>query len=179
LLEILRKLSGRAGINSRRFFSSVTALTLPSGRDRHVDDRPQPRTGALKWSAPHLNPQLSSSERSVLVLRPTDPSLLYSATNNDAMNMAITPLLTLAAIAARLNVDLHRVTYAVRKFGILETQRAGVIRLFREEQVREISRAVEATSRTLISSRSRGCRVASGATTTRTAVGEGCSDECR
>ena len=56
-------------------------------------------------------------------------------------------MLTLGDIAKELNVPRARVTYAVEKCNIRERGRAGILRIFSEDQVNVI-RAALATVRT-------------------------------
>jgi len=55
-------------------------------------------------------------------------------------------LKTTSEIAAELNVPRHVVNYATQRYGIVETQRAGIIRLFNVHAVESIKRAVQRTT---------------------------------
>ena len=51
-------------------------------------------------------------------------------------------LQTIGEIAATLECPAHRVDYAIRRHGIRETRRAGIIRLFDAASVERIERAI-------------------------------------
>ncbi len=51
-------------------------------------------------------------------------------------------LLTVGDIASRLGIPAARVDYALRTYRIKETQRAGIIRLFDDDSVSQIERAL-------------------------------------
>ena len=51
-------------------------------------------------------------------------------------------LLTIGQIAARLGVPTHRVDYAVRTYSIKPIARAGILRVFSEDQIGRIAAAV-------------------------------------
>lgn len=56
-------------------------------------------------------------------------------------------LKTTGQIATNLNVPRHVVEYAVQRYRIIESQRAGIIRLFNEDATEAIRRAVLRTAR--------------------------------
>ena len=53
-----------------------------------------------------------------------------------------TQLYTLGELARRLNVPANRLDYAIRRYGIEPATRAGILRLFSEEQIEQIASAV-------------------------------------
>lgn len=59
----------------------------------------------------------------------------------------INELLTLTEIARRLNEVPHRVRYAIERYPVQPVQRAGIIRLFSEDQLPQIESALRRTHR--------------------------------
>lgn len=52
------------------------------------------------------------------------------------------PLLTLGDIARRLNASSHRVKYAIEQYHIAPRMRAGIIRLWLEEDIARVASAL-------------------------------------
>jgi hypothetical protein len=55
-------------------------------------------------------------------------------------------LMTIGQIAQSLRIPTHRVKYAIDRYRIPETQRAGIIRLFDTHAVESVKRAVQRTT---------------------------------
>lgn len=53
-----------------------------------------------------------------------------------------THLYTLGELARRLNVQANRLDYAIRRYGIEPVARAGILRLFSEDQIEQIASAI-------------------------------------
>ena len=58
-------------------------------------------------------------------------------------------LLTLGEISRRLGAPRHVVDYAIQRYGIKETQRAGILRLFSEDRLESIKNAIKRTGHRL------------------------------
>ena len=56
--------------------------------------------------------------------------------------MNVERLHTIGEVAKYLNVPSNRVDYAIRVYGIKETQRAGILRLYDADAVQRVERAV-------------------------------------